>query len=172
MTTLEEPQIHQDLTENKEKEYKIYLGSKADKPFITTNDITAFYNLSGFVRMYKDSFQEDSIYLPEFVKTEDMQFIWDFIKRYEESFNYKLSLVNGDFNIIISKPILDEEQLRKEISNEIYFFVNKVFVNKTFSRILDVAMCLDLQVLIEIICAKIALDIKFLSKYQLQNYFK
>lgn len=172
MTTLEEPQIHQDLTENKEKEYKIYLDSKADKPFITTNDITAFYNLSGFVKMYKDSFKEDSIYLPEFVKTEDMQFIWDFVKRYEESFNYKLSLVNGDFNIIISKPILDEEQLRKEISNEIYFFVNKVFVNKTFSRILDVAMCLDLQVLIEIICAKIALDIKFLSKYQLQTYFK
>lgn len=169
-----------DLKENEEntlmskddKEYKIYLGSKTDKPFIITKNITPFYNLSGFIKMYKDSFKEDSIYIPDFVKEEDMRFVWDFVMRYEESFNYKLSIVNGDFNINISKPVMDEEQLRKEISNEIYFFVNKVFVNRTFSRILDVAMCLDMQVLIEIICAKIALDIKFMPMYQLENYFR
>jgi len=160
------------LVINDNKEYKIYLGSKTDKPFITTKNITPLYNLSGFVKMYKDSFKEDSIYIPDFVKEEDMRFVWDFVMKYEESFNYRLATVTEDFSINISKPIMDEEQLRKEISNEIYFFVNKLFVNRTFSRMLDVAMCLDMQVLIEIICAKIALDIKFMPMHQLQTYFR
>jgi len=180
MTTTEIQSISQDLKENEgnsltikdDKEYKIYLGSKTDKPFIITKNINPLYNLSGFVKMYKDSFKEDSIYIPDFVKEEDMKFIWDFVVKYEESFNYRLGMVTEDFSINISKPIMDEEQLRKEISNEIYFFVNKVFVNRTFSRMLDVAMCLDIQVLIEIICAKIALDIKFMPMHQLQNYFR
>ena len=110
--------------------------------------------------------------IPSSVDEESLKIITDFIEVYSKSNQYKFNEVTNEFNIDISKPIRNEDKLREQIGTENYSYIrNQIFSRRIFKKILNAAMCLDVPILIEMICAKIAIDIKYLTKIEIDNYF-
>lgn len=155
------------------KSYKIFLSSE-NKIVKTISDITPYYNLSNYVKIFIDDIKdnEDVIIIPSFVDEESLNIIIEFIEVYSRSNQYKFNEVTNEFKIEISKPIRNEDKLREQIGTENYSYIkNKIFSRRIFKKVLNSAMCLDVAILIEMISAKIAIDIKYLTKIEIENYF-
>ena len=50
-------------------------------------------------------------------------------------------------------------------------FSENLFYQKLFLSVINTAMCLDITILFDIICAKIALDIKYMTRSEMNDYF-
>lgn len=153
------------------KSYKIILNE--DKVIKTVSDITPYYNLSNYIKIFIDDIKDnDLIMIPDSVDEESLNIIIGFIEVYSKSNQYKINEVTNEFKIEISKPIRNEDKLREQIGTENYSYIrSQIFSRRIFKKILNAAMCLDVPILIEMICAKIAIDIKYLTKIEIDNYF-
>jgi hypothetical protein len=153
------------------KSYNIILNE--DKVVKTITDITPYYNLSDYIKVFIDDVKDnDGIMIPSSVDEESLNIIIGFIEVYSNSNQYKINEVTNEFKIEISKPIRNEDKLREQIGNENYSYIrSQIFSRRIFKKILNAAMCLDVSILIEMICAKIAIDIKYLTKIEIDNYF-
>lgn len=160
-----------DVDKIDEKEYNIIMDS-TNKKIYSTRDISIFSNLSGYIKTCVEDVKGEDIYIPSYVDEDSLNIIINFINLYSKSSHYKLNLINNSFDINISKPVKMEETLKQEVGDEVFYFIKNLFARKIFNKILNVAMCLDVSILIEIICAKIALDIKYLSKREIEIYFQ
>lgn len=155
------------------KSYSFLLSSE-NKIVKTISDITPYYNLSNYVKIFIDDIKDSNnvIIIPSFVDEESLNIIINFIEVYSKSNQYKFNEVTKDFKIEISKPVRSEEKLREQIGNENYSYIkNHIFSRHIFKKILNSAMCIDVPILIEMICAIIAIDIKYLTKIEIDNYF-
>lgn len=153
------------------KSYKIILNE--DKVITTVSDIAPYYNLSNYIKIFIDDIKDnDLIMIPDSVDEESLNIIIGFIEVYSKSNQYKINEATNEFKIEISKPIRNEDKLRDQIGTENYSYIrSQIFSRRIFKKILNAAMCLDVPILIEMICAKIAIDIKYLTKIEIDNYF-
>ena len=154
------------------KSYNILLSSE-NKIVKTISNISPYYNLSNYIKIFIDDVKdgENNIIIPSFVDEESMHIIINFIETYSKTTQYKFNEVSNEFKIEISKPVKSEEKLIEQVGNENYNYLRTIFARRIFKKILDVAMCLDIPILIEMICAKIAVDIKYLTRIEINNYF-
>jgi hypothetical protein len=155
------------------KSYSILLSSE-NKIVKTISDITPYYNLSNYVKIFIDDIKDadNVVIIPSFVDEESLNIIIEFIEVYSKSNQYKFNEVTNEFKIEISKPVRNEDKLREQIGIENYNYIKShIFSRRIFKKILNAAMCIDVPILIEMICAKIAIDIKYLTKIEIDNYF-
>ncbi len=162
-----------DASENIINPKKSYFLSYENNIVKTISNITPYYNLSNYIKIFIDDIKDnDLIMIPSSVDEESLNIITDFIEVYSKSNQYKINEVTNEFKIEISKPIRNEEKLREQIGTENYSYIrSQIFSRRIFKKILNAAMCLDVPILIEMICAKIAIDIKYLTKVEIDNYF-
>lgn len=162
-----------DTSENIINSKKSYFLSYENNIVKTISNITPYYNLSNYIKIFIDDIKDnDLIMIPSSVDEESLNIITDFIEVYSKSNQYKINEVTNEFKIEISKPIRNEEKLREQIGTENYSYIrSQIFSRRIFKKILNAAMCLDVPILIEMICAKIAIDIKYLTKVEIDNYF-
>lgn len=153
------------------KSYKIIVNE--DKVVKTISDIIPYYNLSDYIKVFIDDIKDNNlIMIPSSIDEESLNIIIGFIEVYSKSNQYKVNEAINEFKIEISKPIRNEDKLREQIGNENYSYIkSQIFSRRIFKKILNAAMCLDVPILIEMICAKIAIDIKYLTKVEIDNYF-
>lgn len=155
--------------EEEKKEYYIHLHEE-EEPLYHVKDITLYQNLSGYVSVFVNDIKDQKIILPEFVKRREMNLIIEFIESYSKTTNYKLNMVEDKYKINIEKPVRDLATFKKEVG-DCYEVIEKIFSQKLFLSVINTAMCLDITILFDIICAKIALDIKYMTRSEMNDYF-
>lgn len=170
MTTMQSQNSNMSLDNDEEKkEYHIYLHDE-EEPLYHINDITLYQNLSGYISVFVNDIKDQKIILPEFVKQREMNLIIEFIEAYSKTMNYKLNMVEDIYKINIEKPVRDLATFKKEVG-DCYEVIEKIFSQKLFLSVINTAMCLDITILFDIICAKIALDIKYMTRSEMNDYF-
>lgn len=160
-----------DCVEDTHKSYYIFLSS-GNKIIKTISDISPYCNLSEYIKIFVNDIKDNTIRIPNFVDEVSMNIIIDFIEIYSNTNQYKINEVSNDFNINIVKPVRSDEKLRDQIGTDNYNYINNIISRRIFKKILNAAMCLNIPILIEMICAKIAIDIKYLTKVEIENYFR
>lgn len=124
---------------------------------ITTKQVYTLYQISGLVKLYmNECFNSSIIYIPDYVSEESMNYIIEFCDIYIEF---------GE----IFFPITDIK-FQNYVGEDIYVWL-LFFKNKRLFNLLNIANCLCVDSLIEIICMKIFLDIKDMSVSDAELYF-
>lgn len=143
-----------------------------NKIVLDINDITPYYNLSNYIKIFIDDIKDTNILISNSIDEETMKHIISFVELYSKTEQYQVNLVTDDFTINIVKPVKDEIQLKQNIGNDLFYFLKNIFCMRKANKLLNAAMYLDIPILVEIICAKIAVDVKYLSKREIEVYFQ
>ena len=169
-STVQSQNSNMSLDQDEEKkQYDIYLYD-GKEPLYNINDITLYQNLSGYISVFVNDIKDQKIILPDFVKEREMNLIIEFIEAYSKTMNYKLNMLENKYKINIEKPVRDISTFKKEVG-DCYEVIEKIFSQKLFLSVINTAMCLDITILFDIICAKIALDIKYMTRSEMNDYF-
>lgn len=169
MDLINPPQNFESLDVNGDTEYHFFLRDSKES-FVSVKDIAPYKNLSGYISVFVNDIKDNNILLPSFVKEHEMKLIIDFVRSYENSNNYKLNQITGEYKIDIEKPLKDFNSLKKKLG-ECYSAIDSIFSQKMFLNVLNTCMCLDIPILTDIICAKIAADIKHMTRSEINDYF-
>jgi hypothetical protein len=157
-------------TKTEEKNYELFLYNSTEPLFIV-KDISAYVNLSGYISVFVNDIKDNKILLPDFVKEQEMKLIVEFIESYKDTTNYKFNEVTGEYKIDIEKPVKDLNSLKKKVG-DCYKVIETIFSKKMFLSVMNSCMCLDIPILTDIICAKIALDVKYMIRSEINEYFQ
>jgi len=158
--------LDQDFKQPQEN-YQIYLESTQEVIY-ETSDIQPFINLSKYITIFVNDVKNNRILIPEYVDKNSMNMIIKFIEIYSNTTHYK----NNTFTEInIRKPVQNEFILREDITDDIFEYVREVLNMKKFKKFTNVCLLLDIPILVECISAFIALEIKYLTKKEISNYF-
>ena len=159
--------------EEKNKEYLFYLSSDQTTPLYKTNDIEPYINLSEYINVFVNDIKEDNkIIFPGFVTEEYAKYFINFVESFKTCEKYKICQVKNSFNIEINKPVSSETDLWKDIGQELFSFTRDIITKKKFITMMNTSMCLISPVLFEALSAKVALDIKYLTKVEIEHYFQ
>lgn len=162
-----------DNKDDKQKQYNFIIENSTGQLItIPIYDISPYYNLSNYIKIFIDDIKDTNILISNYIDIETLNTIINFISLYSKTEQYKINVVTDDFTINILKPVKDEVQLKQNIGNDLFYFIKNIFACKKINKILNIAMYLDIPILIEIICAKIAVDVKYLSKREIEKYFQ
>ena len=164
MSSLEEAQ-------QKNEEYLFYIYSDTILPIHKTNDIEPYIKLSEYISVFVNDIKEDNkIIFPSFVTEEYAKYFITFVESFKMCEKYKILQVNNSF--IINKPVSSDTELWKDLGHELYSFTRDIITKKKFISMMNTAKCLICSVLFESLCAKVALDIKYLTKTEIEHYFQ
>jgi len=150
--------------------YHIYLYN-SNEPIYTIYDIDLYKNLSGYVSVFIIDIKDKNIICPEFIEEKELKLIIEFIESYKNTMNYKINLVEDKYYIDLDKPVKDLSSFKKQVG-DCYQVIEKIFFQKLFLSVINNAMCFDVPILVDVLCAKIALDIKYMTKSEINDYFK
>jgi hypothetical protein len=167
--------LDNDMTklDNNNQQYNFILEkSSEENQTIPIPNISPYYNLSNYIKIFIDDIKDTNIIISNYIDIETMNIIINFVNLYSNTEQYKINFATDNFTINIVKPVKDEVQLKQDIGNELFYFIKNIFASKKANKILNAAIYLDIPILIEIICAKIAVDVKYLSKRETEAYFQ
>lgn len=150
--------------------YRIYLYN-SNEPIYTIHDIDLYKNLSGYISVFTNDIKDKNIICPEFIEERELTLIIEFIEKYKDTMNYKINLVEDKYYIDLDRPVKDLASFKKQVG-DCYQVIEKIFFQKLFLSVINNAMCFDVPILVDILCAKIALDIKYMTKSEINDYFK
>lgn len=154
-------------------EYLFYLNSDHNNPIHKTCEIEPYINLSEYIKIFVHDIKENNhIIFPGYVTEEYARYFINFVETFKQSETYKICEINDCFEINIQKPVQSDTGLWKDIGHELFSYTRDIINRKKFITMMNTAMCLNSPILAEALSAKIALDIKYLTKTEIEDYFK